>query len=61
MVNKEVKCDHVVSYSEGVDESWLNYKSSSVDYCYVEIVFNYCPICGENVMGMWWNESTSEK
>ena len=42
-----VECNHIVSYSEGVDESWLDYADDDRDGRHVEIKFKYCPLCGE--------------
>jgi len=42
-------CNHIISFSEGVDEAWVDYANKMPDAIYVEIVFNYCPICGEEI------------
>ena len=47
--NQKKACNHIVSYSEGVDEAWLNYSDKPSTKHYVEIEFNYCPLCGEEI------------
>lgn len=47
------ECRHIFSYSEGVDEAWLNYEPlhpADVDIC-----FNFCPLCGEELI-LWGAE-----
>lgn len=47
------ECKHIFSYEEGVDDAWLNYKPKHP--ADVEIVFNYCPLCGEELI-LWGAE-----
>lgn len=48
-------CDHIIGYETGVDESWLVYASegwSKEPYPIVgDIVFEFCPLCGERLEG----------
>jgi hypothetical protein len=40
-------CEHIFSYEEGVDESWLNYEPKYPDFDI--LIFTYCPLCGERL------------
>ena len=45
------ECKHIFSYEEGCDEAWLNYEPRNPKYmCQgIDIVFNFCPLCGEKL------------
>ena len=50
--NIRTDCNHTLGYAEGVDESWLVHKNSSMksrDITWVEVWFDYCPMCGERL------------
>jgi len=39
------QCDHIVGFSEGIDEAWLT-RDSDRDKSYVDLAFKFCPMCG---------------
>ena len=44
------ECDHIIGFSEGVDEAWLTEESrKEKDKGLIEQYFNYCPKCGEKL------------
>ena len=54
------KCGHIYGYEEGVYESWLNYEQKHwSEYDSDDVMFNYCPICGEKLLLEKSDEITS--
>ena len=47
--NPKKQCNHIISYSKGIDESWLDYSDEEITKYYVEVEFKYCPLCGEEI------------
>lgn len=45
-INILLMCNHIIGYSEGVDEAWLVYADAPDNWCYKTEVFKYCPRCG---------------
>lgn len=45
------KCNHIIAYSEGINEAWLEYADRPIGDRIINIdtVFNFCPLCGEKL------------
>lgn len=46
---KSAECNHIIGYSEGVYEAWLDYADKPIDKICSEIVFKFCPLCGKEL------------